>query len=448
MTQKTKFQVWRQRMLCAIVLVITGAGGGGALLIGRAAAAACPTPTTDYGTVATTVSVPAAATYRIWTHMLTSVAANNAYNLEIDASQCAAVGGSTLTANAWTWVDYQNGNTASAIDVPLSAGTHNLKLIGTQSGVEIDQLVLTSDLSCVPTGGGDNCNVPADVTPPVVALAAPANGATVSGTIPLTATASDNSGANGIAKVEFYVNSTLQSTITTAPYGTTWNTASAANGDYTITAKAYDQSGNYSSSAHIVTVNNSAPAPAPPPSPGTQKPSAPAQLTAQAVSYQQVNLKWQPSSGGSGALVYNVYRASGFGSARKVATTSSTSIGDTGLQARTRYTYYIVAEDAAGNASAKSNSVSLTTPAKPRATTFRGSVTGTRQKPLSNAKVTVSGGGKHYTYRTGNNGRYAITALAPGTYNVSYSAHGYRTQHFTLRLSSSQAITKNISLRK
>jgi hypothetical protein len=94
----------------------------------------------------------------------------------------------------------------------------------------------------------------ADTTPPTVSLTAPANGSTVSGTITLSATASDNV---GVSKVEFYRDGTLVATDTSAPYTASDNTTSLVNGSHTYTAKAYDAAGNATTSAaSTVTVSN------------------------------------------------------------------------------------------------------------------------------------------------------------------------------------------------
>ena len=99
-------------------------------------------------------------------------------------------------------------------------------------------------------------NVVADTIAPTVALNAPANNATLSGTATLTATASDNV---GVTRVEFYVNGVLQASDTAAPYSYTWNTAAVTNGTYTLSAKAYDAAGNVGQSPSLtVTVSNQA----------------------------------------------------------------------------------------------------------------------------------------------------------------------------------------------
>jgi hypothetical protein len=103
---------------------------------------------------------------------------------------------------------------------------------------------------------GISVTVMKDTTAPTVAMTAPVNGATISGTVALTASASDNV---GVSKVEFYQNGTLLFAGNVLPYSYNWNTASVADGSYTITAKAYDAAGNIAQSANVaVTVKNSA----------------------------------------------------------------------------------------------------------------------------------------------------------------------------------------------
>jgi poly(hydroxyalkanoate) depolymerase family esterase len=86
-----------------------------------------------------------------------------------------------------------------------------------------------------------NASESSDVTAPAVNLTAPANGASISGNVDLTATASD---AVGVTKVEFYVNGSLLGVDLAAPYAGTWNTTEVANGNYALLVKAYDAAGN------------------------------------------------------------------------------------------------------------------------------------------------------------------------------------------------------------
>ncbi len=83
-----------------------------------------------------------------------------------------------------------------------------------------------------------------DITPPGVNLTAPANGATVSGSVELQASASD---ASGVSKVEFYANGSLLHSDSAAPFTHTWDTSAVENGSYALMAKAYDPAGNVGS---------------------------------------------------------------------------------------------------------------------------------------------------------------------------------------------------------
>jgi hypothetical protein len=75
------------------------------------------------------------------------------------------MGGASLKASSWTWVDYKGGSTSSVVDASLSAGNHQLILSGQSSGVQIDKVMLLMDTSCTPTGDGSNCTQGAVATP-------------------------------------------------------------------------------------------------------------------------------------------------------------------------------------------------------------------------------------------------------------------------------------------
>ena len=93
-----------------------------------------------------------------------------------------------------------------------------------------------------------NVPPPPDVTPPTVALTAPAAG-TVSGTVAVTATAADNV---GVTQVEFFAGATSLGTDATAPYSVNWNTTTVADGAVTLTAVAHDAAGNTTTSTGVV----------------------------------------------------------------------------------------------------------------------------------------------------------------------------------------------------
>src|SRR5262249_19112401 len=95
---------------------------------------------------------------------------------------------------------------------------------------------------------------PSDTIPPTVSITAPASGATVSGSVVVSAVASDNIGVVG---VQFKLDgANLGAEDTSAPYSVVWNTVQTSNGTHTLTAVARDAAGNQTHSAVAnVTVN-------------------------------------------------------------------------------------------------------------------------------------------------------------------------------------------------
>ena len=103
----------------------------------------------------------------------------------------------------------------------------------------------------------------ADTTPPSVALSSPAPGATVSGTVAVAGTASDNV---KVANVQVSVDGgTWQTASGTTSWNWSWSTTGLANGTHTVAARATDTSGNVSTAAsESVTVGNPTPDTTPP----------------------------------------------------------------------------------------------------------------------------------------------------------------------------------------
>jgi hypothetical protein len=91
-----------------------------------------------------------------------------------------------------------------------------------------------------------------DSTVPTVSITAPAANAAVSGTVTISASASDTV---GVSKVAFLVDGVALATDTIAPYSASWNTAALlAGSSHTITVIAYDAAGNNASATRTVTI--------------------------------------------------------------------------------------------------------------------------------------------------------------------------------------------------
>ncbi len=94
-----------------------------------------------------------------------------------------------------------------------------------------------------------------DTVAPTVQLTAPAADATLTGTVSLSASATDNV---GVSQVFFLVDDTFIASDTTSPYQASWNSVLVDNGAHELVAKAFDAGGNMTSSDPVsVTVSNS-----------------------------------------------------------------------------------------------------------------------------------------------------------------------------------------------
>jgi hypothetical protein len=102
-------------------------------------------------------------------------------------------------------------------------------------------------VSAVAAGGA------ADTTPPAVSISSPTASATLSGTIQVQGTATDNV---GVSNIELWIDGQLSTSGTASPFSLTWNTAGTVNGSHTLTVKAYDAAGNIGQASVTVGVNN------------------------------------------------------------------------------------------------------------------------------------------------------------------------------------------------
>ena len=140
----------------------------------------------------------------------------------------------------------------------------------------------------------------------------------------------------------------------------------------------------------------------------TTPPSQPQNLTATVVSRTQVQLSWDASTDNVGVTSYDIYRDG------SLLANSAPPAGylDQSVQPGTTYNYYVVARDAAGNASQPSSTASVTTPTD---TTmfFDGFESGDMSAWTTSTGMTVQ---NHLV----NDGSYAAEAVATGTPAYAY----------------------------
>ena len=172
-------------------------------------------------------------------HMMGERFANSGA-LNLVANFANTAGRSVSTVAIYEGVPGRNGTVTQLSSSPTTvvtptAGEHFYYAKVTQD----DGNVLWSAPVWVTQGSGSGGG---DIIPPTVS----ASESGTSGTVTLSASASDNV---GVTKVEFYVDGGLKGSVNAAPYALALNSATLTNGSHTLVAKAYDAANNVGTSA-------------------------------------------------------------------------------------------------------------------------------------------------------------------------------------------------------
>ncbi len=180
---------------------------------------------------------------------------------------------------------------------------------------------------------------PADLIVPTVSITAPTGGS-VSGTINISATASDNV---GVAGVQFRIDGVNLGSedITTSSFSASWDTTLFSNSNHTITAVARDTSSNLATSVGIsVTVNNVTADITPPTFSG---------VNASSIGQTGATITWTTNEAGDSQVYYGT--TVGYGSQTSLDSSMVTSHSQilSGLTANTTYHYQVRSEDGSGN---------------------------------------------------------------------------------------------------
>jgi hypothetical protein len=189
----------------------------------------------------------------------------------VTASVSAAVAGVRFTLDGAD-LGAEDTSAPYAVSWATSSATnaqHTLRAIARSSGGQTS----TSGAVVVTVA-----NASADTSNPTVSLTAPASGARLTGTVTVSASASDNV---GVAGVQFTLDDApLGAEDRTAPYAVSWNTATAANGTHRLRAIARDAAGNTrTSSTRFISVANTGATDASAPTVSVTAPAANATVT-------------------------------------------------------------------------------------------------------------------------------------------------------------------------
>ncbi|MFE3867580.1 reprolysin-like metallopeptidase [Flavobacterium sp. LS2P90] len=240
-------------------------------------------------------------------------------------------GGTTFTV---TLLAATPNDGTQALTIPNTAGTQNRIMVKGTNHIFFD----VSNTNFTITAGSSDTVAPSAPT----TLAA-------SGTTQTTTNLSWTASTDNVALTGYdvYQGATLKATVTGTTYGVTGLTASTA---YTFSVKAKDAAGNISAASNVVNVTTLAPVA------DTTAPTAPTTLAASGTTATTTNLSWTASTDNVGVTGYDVYQG-----ATLKATVTTTTYSVAGLTAATAYTFSVKAKDAAGNISASSNVVNVTT---------------------------------------------------------------------------------------
>jgi chitodextrinase len=150
----------------------------------------------------------------------------------------------------------------------------------------------------------------------------------------------------GVTGYEVFAGGVSKGTTTSTSMSVTGLTC---NNAYSMTVKARDAAGNWSTASSALSVTTSACS-------DTQVPTAPTKLASSNIGQTSFTLSWTASTDNVGVTGYEVFA----GSISK-GTTTSTSMSITGLTCGTANSMTVKARDAAGNWSAASSALSVTT---------------------------------------------------------------------------------------
>lgn len=265
---------------------------------------------------------------------ITSPTSSSTYNIGSSSITLGGTSSDNIGVTQVTWANDRGGTgTASGISswsatgIALQPGSNKLTVAARDAAGNTRTASLTVTLG--------------DTIPPTVALTTPTSGATVAGTMTVSATATDNVGVVG---VQFKLDgANLGAEVTSQPYAMTWNTTTAASGGHVLAAVARDAAGNVGTS---------------PGTPVTVAPTAGGSTDVTAPTISKMNLSvrssdatigWMTNEASDTQLDYGPTEACGSQTALNMSLVTSHSQDIRGLEPNTWYFFRARSRDAAGN---------------------------------------------------------------------------------------------------
>ncbi|MGE5624327.1 MAG: LamG-like jellyroll fold domain-containing protein [Bacillota bacterium] len=199
--------------------------------------------------------------------------------------------------------------------------------------VKVPYQLLTGSSGTGGTSGGTT-----DTTPPTVSISSPAAGASLTGSVTVSANASDNI---GVASVQFKLDgANLGSALTQAPYSLSWDTTAVAAGTHTLTAVATDTSGNTATSSSVSVT--------------TVLPVFPPTISSVASSVtgsSSASVSWTTDQASNSQVAFGTTTAYGTTTTLNTSMVTSHSMSLSGLAASTTYHYQVISANSSGQQS-------------------------------------------------------------------------------------------------
>ena len=316
---------------------------------------------------------------------------------------------------------YKNGTLVNS-----TTSATSLTVSGLTASTTYSFTVKAKDAAGNVSGASNTLTVTTDAPPDTTAPSAPTNLSVVSKTsnsVSFAWTAStDNVGVTGY---KVYRSTTLLATVTTTSYTATGLSPATS---YNFTVNAIDAAGNTSSSSSILSVTTSSAA-------DTTAPTVPTGLSASGTTQTVTTISWTASTDNVGVTGYDIYKNGTF-----IASSGSASYTASGLTAGTTYSFTVKAKDAAGNASAVSNALSVTTTATQQSgATLTMSATPTTVTSSSSQNVTVTvavNGGLQgpvkFMRKYSNFTAYQVSTDAQSPYEYVWNTNGFGNGSYTM----------------